>query len=165
MTLTDKLRLSVRDEEDLLVMSSFLQDSLIAVAEIKYLPEEKRFVFVANRFLWERQNHRALNVDEGENFARVLCGVCFENVTEVKQKGLSEVEKVRSFPYYLLLNRLESDRAKFSAHISIRLDVSDLFCHFQDMDSPWLTDVRPEHVKTILRVLGVIKICRKTRDF
>ena len=68
MTLTDKLRLSVRDEEDLIVMSSLLQDSLIAVAEIKYLPEEKRFVFVANRFLWERQNQEAVNVDKGENF-------------------------------------------------------------------------------------------------
>ena len=149
MTLTDKLRLSVRDEEDLLVMSSFLQDSLIAVAEIKYLPEEKRFVFVANRFLWERQNQEALNVDEGENFARVLCGVCFENVTGVKQKGLQRDRKGQIVSLLSLSKSGESRiELSFSAHISIRLDVSDLFCHFQDIDSPWPTDVRPEHTKT-----------------
>ena len=149
MTLTDKLRLSVRDEEDLIVMSSFLQDSLIAVAEIQYLPEEKRLVFVANRFLWERENQEAPNIDEGENFARVLCGVCFENVTEVKQKGL---QRGRKGQIISLLSISKSGKHRielsFSAHISIRLDVSDLFCHFQDIDSPWLTDVRPEHAKT-----------------
>ena len=149
MTLTDKLRLSVRDEEDLIVMSSFLQDSLISVAEIQYLPEEKRFVFVANRFLWERENQEAPDVDEGENFARVLCGVCFENVTEVKQKGLQRGRKGQIVSL-LSVSKSGKDRIElsFSAHISIRLDVSDLFCHFQDMDSPWLTDVRPEHEKT-----------------
>ena len=149
MTLTDKLRLSVRDEEDLIVMSSLLQDSLIAVAEIKYLPEEKRFVFVANRFLWERQNQEAVNVDKGDNFARVLCGVCFENVTGVKQKGLQRDRKGQIVSL-LSLSKSGGSRIElcFSAHISIRLDVFDLFCHFQDIDSPWLTDVRPEHAKT-----------------
>ena len=64
MTSTDKLRLSVRDEEDLTVMSAFLQDSLIALAEVKYLSEEKRFVFVANRFLWEQEDQEAQEEQE-----------------------------------------------------------------------------------------------------
>ena len=142
MTFTDKLRLSVRDEEDLTVMSSFLQDSLIALAEVKYLPEEKRFVFVANRFLWERENQEVVDVNEGENFSRVLCGVCFENVTGVKQKGLKRDRKGQIVSL-LTVSKLENSRIQlnFSANISIRLDVSDLFCHFQDIDSPWPTDV------------------------
>jgi hypothetical protein len=151
MTPTDKLRLSVRDEEDLIVMSSLLQDSLIALAEVKYLSEDKRFVFVANRFLWEREDQEALEVDEVEHFSRVLCGVCFENVTGVKQKGLNRNRKGQIVSL-LSVSKLENSRIQlnFSANVSIRLDVSDLFCHFQDIDSPWPTEVKPEHQKTNL---------------
>lgn len=149
MTITEKIRLSVRDEEDLTVMSSLLQDSLIALAEVKYLPDEKRFVFVANRFLWERENQEALDLCEGENFSRVLCGVCFENVTGVRQKGLQRDRKGQIVSL-LSVSKLQNNRIQlnFSANILIRLDVSDLFCHFQDIDSPWPTDVKPQHEKT-----------------
>jgi len=49
----DALRLLARDEEDLAVISAILQDALIPVSEMAYLPDERRFALVANRFRWE----------------------------------------------------------------------------------------------------------------
>ena len=51
--MADPLKLRAEDEEDLAVVSTILQDALVPVAEMAYLPEEKRFVLVANRFKWE----------------------------------------------------------------------------------------------------------------
>jgi len=50
----NRLKLRAEDDEDLAVVSAFLQDALLPVAEMVYLPAEQRFVLVANRFMWER---------------------------------------------------------------------------------------------------------------
>src|SRR5207244_12488326 len=44
------LKLRAEDEEDLAVVSAILQDALVPIGEMAYLPEEQRFVLVANRF-------------------------------------------------------------------------------------------------------------------
>jgi hypothetical protein len=47
------LKLRAEDRDDLAVISACLQDALVAVGDIAYVPEERSFVFVANRFRWE----------------------------------------------------------------------------------------------------------------
>ena len=44
------LKLRAADGEDLAVISAILQDSLVTIGEMTYLPDENRFVLVANRF-------------------------------------------------------------------------------------------------------------------
>ncbi len=141
-----RLRLSVRDSEDITVMSSLLQDSVISVSDMSYLSGENRFVLVANRFLWESAGDLDNIPQSFPNFGRVLCGVCFENVRSVRQKGLNR--KIKNQIVSLLSVSL-SDKCQidlvFSACISVRLEVSDLFCHLQDINEPWPTDARPSH--------------------
>ena len=48
----EKLKLRCEDEEDVVVLSSLLQDALVPMAELAWLPAEKCFVFVASRFIW-----------------------------------------------------------------------------------------------------------------
>ncbi len=47
------LKLRAEDAEDLAVISACLQDALVAVSDLAYAPEERSFLFVANRFRWE----------------------------------------------------------------------------------------------------------------
>ena len=47
------LRLRAEDSDDLAVISACLQDSLVPVRDLAYLPDEGRFMLVANRFRWE----------------------------------------------------------------------------------------------------------------
>ena len=47
------LRLQAREPDDLEIVSAMLQDAVIAVRDMAFLPAERRFVMVANRFRWE----------------------------------------------------------------------------------------------------------------
>src|SRR5262245_64592893 len=46
------LKLIALDAEDLAVISAHLQDAVLKVADLAFLPREKRFAAVANRFDW-----------------------------------------------------------------------------------------------------------------
>ncbi len=46
------LKLAAFDAEDLQVLSAHMQDAVIRVGDICYLPRERRFAFLANRFDW-----------------------------------------------------------------------------------------------------------------
>jgi len=49
-----ELKLIALDEEDLAVVSSLLQDAVVRVADMTYLPAHKRFAAIVNRFVWEK---------------------------------------------------------------------------------------------------------------
>ncbi len=48
-----KLKLLAEDIQDLHVFSAYLQDSVIVVNDIKFLPKTKKLICVFNRFMWE----------------------------------------------------------------------------------------------------------------
>ncbi len=73
--MADPLKLRAEDEEDLAVVSTILQDALVPVGEMAYLPEEKRFVLVANRFKWE-----APPLSGGRLYERAHVGIAFDEV-------------------------------------------------------------------------------------
>lgn len=47
------LKLVALDKEDLEVLSAHLQDAVVRVADLAYLPNENRFAAIADRFDWE----------------------------------------------------------------------------------------------------------------
>ena len=57
---TDRLRLKAKDANDLQVISASLQDAIVAIGDMTYLPAEQRFVLVGNRFKWECGDYRDL---------------------------------------------------------------------------------------------------------
>ena len=61
MTKGQLLKLRANDKEDLSVISTILQDSLITVNEMLFLKKESRFAFVANRFRWEDNTEKKQN--------------------------------------------------------------------------------------------------------
>src|SRR3970040_21844 len=50
----EQLKLIALDEEDLAVVSSLLQDAVLRVADMTYVPAQKRFAAVLHRFDWEK---------------------------------------------------------------------------------------------------------------
>ena len=74
------LRLVALDEEDLAVISTHLQDSEILAVEMAYLPRERRFALIADRFDW-------CAAQKGET-RRCRTGLHFEGVTAVRRSRL-----------------------------------------------------------------------------
>jgi DUF2948 family protein len=136
------LKLRAEDAEDLAVISACLQDALVAVRDLAYVPEERSFVFVANRFRWESE--RRATPDEPA-FARSLCGVAFRDVAAVSYSGFRRSDDGRILS--LLAIRCEDGAVhlEFSGGAAIRLDVPRILCHASDLGDPWPTPWQPRH--------------------
>ena len=144
MTKDSTLKLRVTDEEDLAVVSTLLQDSVIAIQETAFLAGERQFVFVANRFCWE-DAARERSLEGTAIYERVNCGVCFENVISVRQRGLVQERKDQIVALLVIEAVNGMIDLKFSAGVVIRLEVDQILCHVQDLDEPWPTQRRPTH--------------------
>jgi hypothetical protein len=142
------LKLRAGDAEDLAVISAILQDALVSVGEMIYLPEESRFVLVANRFRWEPQAPGTR-----KDFERTLSGLRFDGVTGVQRRGFHPREEERILS--LLAIRVELTDGpegkpkavilEFAGGSSVRLEVGGLLCHLDDLGEPWPTRWRPKH--------------------
>ena len=82
------LRLLCKNQEGLKVISTFTQDSIVAVKDIVFLKQNKTFIMIANRFMWE-------DVEKGvfRQNKRIRCAVKFEEVIKVKSKNINQKNK------------------------------------------------------------------------
>ncbi len=161
------LKLRVHDAQDLRALATCLQDALVPLADVAYQKSERRFVMVANRFMWERGAEDASapapvaasgaadgdqsadagfeEAEAGPRYYRVNCAVCFDWVRNVRFRGLDPREHDQ------ILNLLTVEAAPgavllvFSGGGTIRLEVRDLRCHLEDLGEPWPTRWRPSH--------------------
>ena len=138
------MKLRAVDAEDLAVISAILQDSLVAIGEMAYLPEESRFVLVANRFRWEPQAGSVPGKAE-----RVLTGLCIDGVKAVSRRGFSPREGDRILSLLALHVEGEGGAVSltldFAGGSSVRLEVEQILCHLDDLGEPWPTRWRPKH--------------------
>jgi hypothetical protein len=87
MAMSDQpLKLRAVDIEDLAVLSACLQDAIMPISDIAYMPEARRFALVANRFRWER------TAGDG-GFERVNCGIAFEAVRAARLKRIDRRDR------------------------------------------------------------------------
>jgi hypothetical protein len=136
------LKLRAEDAEDLAVISACLQDALVAVRDLAYVPEERSFLFVANRFRWEN----GLRPAPGEiPFERVLCGISFSAVAAVSYSGFRRTDDGRILSLLAIRSENEAVRLEFSGGAAIRLEVARILCHARDLGDPWPTPWRPCH--------------------
>lgn len=136
------LKLRAEDTEDLLVISACLQDALVPVRDLAYIPEERTFLLIANRFRWENGVRPA----PGEaGLERTLCGITFSEVTAVSYSGFRRSENGRILS--LLAIRVENGKVhlEFSGGAAIRLEVACILCHAKDVGEPWPTPWQPRH--------------------
>jgi len=163
-------KLRARDPDDLKVVSALLQDALVPIGEATYQGAQKRFVLVVNRFMWERNPEgpaahepesegapgagREGEADSDASFAaaertqtyqRTNCGVCFDQVERVRYRAIDL--RTRHQILNLLAIEAGGDHVDllFSDGAAIRLEVSGIACHLEDLGEPWPTRWRPGH--------------------
>src|SRR5665213_4458731 len=123
--MADRLKLRAEDDEDLAVLSAVLQDALLPVADMVFLPEEQRFILVANRFCWECSGN--------EGFERILTGVTFDTVAGVKVRGFSPNDRDRILQVLAIVREPGAIRIDFSGEDCVRLEVDRIVCHLEDL--------------------------------
>lgn len=136
------LRLIAFDSEDLGVVSAHLQDALVRVGDMAWLPEQDRFVLVLSRFDW-------MACDAGR-CERAVAQLTFDRVRTVRQCRIPQREPQTVLD--LLAVTFEAGDAPagavvltFSGGAAIRLEVECLEAHLGDLGPRWTAQSRPSH--------------------
>lgn len=143
-----------RDEEDLAVISAALQDALVQVGDITYLPKRRRFAAVVNRFAWEKTSPGGLDTKNVKNrhkmFQRVRTGIHFDGVLSVKSHNI--VRDRQDAVLCLLAIKFESNGDEsgavtlvFAGGGAFRLEVECLDVVLDDLGLTWATAKKPQH--------------------
>jgi hypothetical protein len=136
------LKLRAEDAEDLAVISACLQDALVPVRDLAYVPVDRAFLFVANRFRWEN----GLSPAPGEaGFERTLCGITFSEVAAVSYNGFRRSEDGRILSLLAIRPEDGAVHLEFSGGATIRLEVARILCLAKDLGEPWPTQWQPRH--------------------
>ena len=147
----DKLKLRCEDAEDIVVLSSLLQDALVPMAELAWLPKEKCFVFVASRFIWSECVDVTLPVGEAgiECYSRQNFGVTIEDVETIQSRGIDIEDKGKILELLAITADAKEQGAAleliFAGGAAIRIQCAAIAVHGQDVGDPWPTMRRPQH--------------------
>lgn len=149
------LKLIALEPEDLQIISAHLQDAVLTVADLAYLPREKRFAALVNRFDWsgaQQSDTSSTSRDGKPTFARRRTALRFERVTAARLKDidLKDTKRVLNLLAIQFEARQENDPAGFvslifAADAAIRLDVECIEAEMRDLGAVWATGSRPEH--------------------
>lgn len=144
-----ELKLIALDEDDLKIISAHLQDAVTTVGDLAYLPRERRFAALINRFDWIAAERAA----RGEGpYQRRRAALRFEQVTAARIKNISLDDKTQ----VLNLLAVQFDKAGegdpgghvsliFAGDAAIQLDVEFIETELKDLGAVWSTDSKPEH--------------------
>ena len=137
----DLLRLVALDPEDLAVVSAHLQDALLRVSDMIYLPKERRFALQVRRFDWEAQS---------DTPQRRLTCMHFEHVTGVRVRGIDQTNKVTVLNL-LAISFEERDAPSGTATLifaeggAIQIDLECIEMQMKDLGPVWAAESRPAH--------------------
>ena len=138
---TPALKLAALDAEDLAVISAHLQDAIVSVGDMIYLPKSLRFALVASRFDWPRALRGTRE--------RCRTGLHFERVFRVARSGFDQdPDRVLN----LLAIMFTQGNAPsgtitltFSGGAAIRLEVECVEAALSDIGPRWSVEDKPGH--------------------
>ena len=146
MTVSDaegaRLALLAMDADDLAVISANLQDAEIAVADLAYLPAEKRFALAGKRFDWIKA--------AAGGCERAAMGLHFERVMAVARTGLAQEDGARVLNLLAIEFEPVDEPAgrvtlTFSGGTAIRLDVECIEAQMRDLGPRFSCGKTPAH--------------------
>ena len=138
------LKLIALDPDDIAVVSTHLQDAVVKVSDIIWLPAEKRLVLGLNRFDWEACGC------EDPCYKRRRTALRFERVNAFRCRNVNPAAK----DAVLNLLAVEYDETDapagavtliFSGGAALRLEVECLECELADLGPTWDARARPIH--------------------
>ena len=134
-----ELKLKAFDEDDLIIISSLCQDSIIKEHEYGYDEKSKRFAILMNRFCHESNDQQ-----------RIRTAIHFDYVKNLKTRNINKDDKDET----LVLLAIKFDETKkpsgsitleFSGNKAINLLVENIEVFLTDIGDPWVTNKKPDH--------------------
>ena len=133
------------NEEDLKVISAYLQDSVLVVRDMVFLKKNKSFIMMVNRFMWEDVEKGLLRSNK-----RIRSAVRFEGTLEVKSKNINQKNPNKILEYLAMKCDLDKHGNKkikiyFSGNGIIILLLETIDVVMSDLGKPWNVKFIPKH--------------------
>ena len=139
------LKLIVRNQEDLKVISAYSQDSIVAIKDITFLKKNRIFIMIINRFMWE-------DIERGINrqSKRIRCALKFEGILKVKSKKINQKNKNKRLECLTIkCNEISNNNYEikffFSGNGIITLISEAVEVVMNDLGKAWNVKHIPEH--------------------
>jgi hypothetical protein len=139
------LKLIAKTEEDLKVVSAYLQDSIASISDIANLKKNKMFLMQLNRFMWE-------DVEKGvfRKNKRIRTILKFENVLKVNSKNINQ-STIDKFLDFLAIESSQMPdnnyemRIIFAGDSIIKIVSEAIEVTLDDQGESWNTKNKPKH--------------------
>jgi hypothetical protein len=140
----DCLKLQALDEEDLAVLSAHVQDAVLKVGDLVYLPKERRFAVGMNRFIWEKADGRR------RNYERRRTALTFDRVQSVQASHIRR-DRPEAVLELLAISFEPVDAPGglvtlyFAGGGAVRIEVECIEVRLADLGAAWATMAKPVH--------------------
>lgn len=142
--MSDQLKLIGQSPEELTVLSTLLQDTTVRVGDIAWLPSERRFAFVGNRFRWEKKRKFLRPKGERVRTGFHLNGILDAKLHQIDLKAKDDVLELLDLEahedgeeFIILIN--------FAGGAAIRLKAECVDANLSDLSDDWQAMARPRH--------------------
>lgn len=141
----DQLKLAALDEEDLQILSAHVQDAVITVADIRYLPKEQKAVFIMNRFVWDKDADKRSKEHERRRSAFAVSRVTGMKAQNIQQDAKGVVLELLAVTFKPSEAPAGQIQLAFAGGASVQLDVECIEAQLSDLGAAWSTPNLPQH--------------------
>ena len=139
------LKLLGKNQEDLKIISAYLQDSILIIKDIAFLKQNRTFVMIVNRFMWEKVEKEVF-----KHYKRIRCAVKFDEVIKVECKNINQKSRNKLLECLTIKCSSIFDKVYkiniFFAGDSIITIISEVIeVALQDLGKPWNVKHIPIH--------------------
>ena len=141
----NRLKLIGNNTEDLKTISAYCQDSIVKIRDFLYLKENKIFIMLLGRFMWE-------DLERGlfRKYKRIKSILKFSNVNSVKSKNINQFQKKRNLELLALkpfINKKNTYEISliFSGNGIMLLNSEDIDVMLDDQEFFWEVKKFPKH--------------------
>ena len=141
----NRLKLIGKNIEDLKTISAYSQDSIVKIKDIVYLKENKIFIVMLSRFMWE-------DLEKGvfRNYKRIKSVLKFNFIENVLAKNINQQQKDRNLELLAIKsnhnkNHLYDISLIFSGNNIILLKSEEIDVMLDDQEYFWEVKHSPKH--------------------
>ena len=141
----NRLKLIGKNIEDLKTISAYSQDSIVKIKDIVYLKENKIFIVMLSRFMWE-------DLEKGvfRNYKRIKSVLKFNFIENVLAKNINQQQKNRNLELLAIKsnynqNNLYDISLIFSGNNIILLKSEEIDVMLDDQEYFWEVKHSPKH--------------------
>jgi len=134
----NKMKLNAIDTEELKIIATVLQDGLIEVSNVKYLPSIRTFIVMITRFMWEEKI-----VNKTNNRTKAV--LVFEDVLAVHSRNIDQMNKTKvlellTFNFYYNKSKNIEIELLFNNDATIKLETEVVQAKLEDQGESWTVE-------------------------